>query len=128
MEDIDPRNLIAATLVLEAGGEKEAGMRAVASVIYNRAKIKNKTFTNIILEKKQFSCWNTRDVKTTIEIAQQNRVWATAKQIAEEMVCGTFSPIGDWTHYYNPKLCSPVWGDHLINVAYIGNHKFGKLL
>ena len=53
--------VVAATLYHEARGEGEEGMRAVASVIYNRAhqkRWKKLGYSGVCLQKKQFSCHN----------------------------------------------------------------------
>lgn len=50
--------LVAAVIILEAGGEGNCGMHSVANVIYNRANMDGKTAYNIVKAPKQFSCLN----------------------------------------------------------------------
>ena len=51
--------IVAATLILEAGGEYAYGsMQAVHEVILNRAVKRRLTPKQVCLQRKQFSCWN----------------------------------------------------------------------
>lgn len=119
--------IVADTLHLEARGEKPRGLRAVATVIYNRAKNTGKTFEAVCLQPFQFSCWNT---PKTRKIAPQTRSDAKAYElcleIEKELLAGNFEPLGEWTHYYNPRLCSPKWARGGQSKAKIGNHVFLK--
>ena len=52
-------DIIAATIIMEAGGEYHVGaLEGVYEVIMNRAKKRNKTPAQVCLQRKQFSCWN----------------------------------------------------------------------
>lgn len=115
---------IAATLWLEARGEGCDGIRAVASVIGNRAKKSGKTMAQECLRPKQFSCWN--GVKVSVPKNAKGKVWEFCKATAKTMVNGTFKPTNNATHYYNPKLCSPKWGAKMTDVVIVGNHRFGR--
>jgi N-acetylmuramoyl-L-alanine amidase len=56
--------IAARTVWMEARGEGEAGLRAVAAVIINRTKRKwrgAQTMAEVCLQPLQFSCWNTSD-------------------------------------------------------------------
>ena len=65
---IQASNIIARTLFAEARNDGKAGMEAVASVIFNRAKGKLSDFVNVCKKHgysqkakrvvHQFSCWN----------------------------------------------------------------------
>ena len=50
--------LLVLTIYLEAECQPLIGKQAVANVIYNRSLNANKTITEIVLQPKQFSCWN----------------------------------------------------------------------
>jgi len=57
------QDIIATTLILEAGGEySEGAMEAVHEVIYNRSIKRNKSMAEVCLQKWQFSCWNGKDI------------------------------------------------------------------
>lgn len=120
--------VVADTLYMEARGEGERGLRAVASVVYNRAKRTGKTFEAECLRPRQFSCWNGLAPKTC-KIAPKNARDAEAYRLCQtieaELLTGKFEPLGDWTHYYNPALCSPRWARGISQVK-IGKHNFLK--
>ena len=116
--------VIAETLYFEARGEKPHGLRAVATVIYNRAQNTGKTFDAVCLQPFQFSCWNTsRTRKITPKGRSDVKAYTLCLQIENELLKGNFKPLGDWTHYYNPRLCSPKWARGVESV-HIGNHVF----
>lgn len=52
------RDYVIDTLIGEAVGEGEAGMRAVANVIRNRAAQRKLDPAGVVLQPKQFSFWN----------------------------------------------------------------------
>ena len=52
------KRIIAAVLTLEAGNQKEEGMRAVLNVILNRAERKIERIIPVAIKKYQFSCLN----------------------------------------------------------------------
>lgn len=116
--------VVADTLYMEARGEGESGLLAVATVIYNRAGGKADKMEVVCLKPKQFSCWN--DSKTRA-IAPKNdfdkKAYKLCLQIEKELLNGKFEPQGDWTHYYNPKLCNPKWAGGKAKTK-IGNHTF----
>lgn len=110
-------NIIARTLWAEARNNGEKGMRAVASVIYNRGNGNTDAMIKVIKAPKQFSCWNRMSLKDWLSFKLKRRSgkeWDTASQIAYEMINGTFKPVTIATHYYNPAKVSPEW-------AYINN-------
>jgi len=114
--------LLALTLYLESASEGLTGMQMVASVIVNRAAGRSDDIPVVILRRKQFSCWNDRKPESVP--VPDNDAWDTAMDIAEMVVDGSFQPLTDATHYYNPKLCSPKWAEDLVVVARLGNHVF----
>ena len=143
-------NIIARTLYAEARNDGEKGMKAVASVIYNRADGKINDFVNVCKKngyskkyKKivyQFSCWgkmansewSPKNFKVKIPNsvkgnAKNETLWKVAKQIAADMLAGNFTPITNANMYYNDKKAHPDWGNQLTSVKYIGSHKFGIL-
>ena len=113
---------------MEARGEGEHGQRAIATVIYNRAHGKAENMEGVCLKPKQFSCWNGKTPKS-VKIAPKNdfdrQAYIIALKIEKELLNGNFEPLGDWTHYYNPRLCSPKWAQGVPYLK-IGNHNFLK--
>lgn len=117
---------IASTLWMEARGEGRNGIDAVASVIYNRAKVKDgNAMAAVCLKPKQFSCWNGR--KNTVPKKARGAMWDYCKTVASRMVGGSFKPTNNANHYYNPALCNPSWGKSLRGAFVLGNHRFGRL-
>ena len=115
--------VVAATLVLEAGGEGKVGMEAVREVIANRSRISEiLTEAEVCLKRLQFSCWNGRTVKAGIEKAKLHKNWALALEIAN---AETTNHTNGATHYHTNKV-SPSWSKKLAITAKIGNHTFLK--
>lgn len=123
--------IIAKTLYAEARGEGENGIRAVATVIWNRSKIRKTTFDKICLQPKQFSCWNNSNDITTTE----PDIYEVCVQIADEMVSELFEEYEfkniHPTNYITVKLYysnkCPNWARGQIGEV-VGNHIFFELL
>lgn len=122
--------VLAATLFGEARGEPLDGKKAVASVIWNRAKTKSgKDLKNVCLKKYQFSMWNDVDsYNVNIKNPLNKRAWEECWKIAEQMVNGSFKPIINSDHYYAYEQVTPEWSKDLINKRKIGKHLFGKYI
>ena len=119
--------IVADTIYMEARGEGEHGQRAVATVIYNRAKNTGKTFEAVCLQPFQFSCWNaSKTRKITPRTRSDTKAYELCLAIEKELLTGKFEPLGEWTHYYNPRLCNPKWARDGQDKTQIGNHIFLK--
>ena len=115
---VSQTEVVAATLIMEAGGEGREGMEAVREVIANRAK--NKSEMIVCLAPKQFSCWNGIAVGTGIEKAKRHKNWALALEIARGKVTNHTRGA---THYHTTKV-SPSWAKSLRQTVKIKNHIF----
>lgn len=114
------QEIVAATLILEAGGESDPrAMAAVREVIANRAN--NKTEISVCLAPKQFSCWNGKTAEEGISKAKKHPKWAQAVSLAESKTNYTLGA----THYHTKKV-SPSWKNKLAKTVTIGNHIFYK--
>lgn len=143
---IDSELILATTLVLEAGGEGETGMLAVAHVINNRAKENHNGWgTNPVkqvLQPYQFSMWNDYNAGTeewgdVLKRAQsRTSQWAYAFPLAKQLRSKTLSsadPTKNAIFYYNPVTAN---ADSLgftkhpdyVQTKKIGKHVFGKLV
>lgn len=114
--------IVAATLVMEAGGERDKlAMPAVYSVINNRAKAAKKSQDSVCLANKQFSCWNGITKAQGIEKAKQHPKWTLALKIASQPP----EYNSNLTHYHNTSV-APKWakGKKALD---IGKHKFYAL-
>jgi len=118
--------VVANTIFLEARGESFRGQVAVATVIYNRHKRSGRTLEEVCLRRKQFSCWNLGYYQPAPKNPREKTVLGKLELVERDMRQGTFRPMGRWTRYYNPSLCSPSWGRTLTDTKTIGAHRFGK--
>ena len=115
---VSQTEVVAATLVMEAGGEGRQGMEAVREVISNRAK--GKTEMSVCLAPKQFSCWNGISVQAGIKKAKRHPNWNVALQIAK---AAPTTHTRRATHYHTTKV-SPSWAKKLGQTVKIKNHVF----
>jgi spore germination cell wall hydrolase CwlJ-like protein len=115
--------VVALTLFGEAAGETIAGKRAVASVIWKRAGGKAESMESVCKAAKQFSCWNGKPPKVPNDYPSR-RAWRHCKEIAAEMVAGTFTPTIDATHFHAVGV--PLKWARMKYVGLVGNHFFYK--
>lgn len=120
-------HVIAKTLYLEARGEGEQGLRAVAAIIWNRAHERKMSLAQVCLQRKQFSCWDGRRPSSVVIDIVHDDTWRICLKIEAEMMSNTFIPAGPWNLYHNPDKCKPSWtGKGTTHVTYIGHHKFER--
>ena len=116
--------IVAATLILEAGGEyHEGAMESVNEVIVNRASKRNKSEAMVCLQKYQFSCWNDKDARAGISKAMKHPRWGEALRIVQ-------SPTTNYTkgadHYHADYIKNPYWTKSMTVTTKIGLHIFYK--
>ncbi len=126
-------NIIARTIFVEARNEGERGMKMVASVIWNRANGDTDKLTNVCKARKQFSCWNGMTDSEWLPSVFKTKersgsTWNVAKNLATQMVNGTFQKSGDYTHYYANRgsyavTSTPAWARGAKGTQ-CGNHIF----
>lgn len=120
-------DIIAATLVGEAGGEGREGMQAVMNVIMNRAKGDITKAPKVCLKHKQFSMWNGKQVNDIVPSAKKHKKWNEAVELVNMAKAGKLNDItGGADFYYNPKLAKPDWAKIFTKTTTIGNHIFYK--
>lgn len=139
-------DVIATTLIGEAGGEGEEGMHAVMNVIMNRVKQSNdpvRAAVASVLKPKQFSMFNSytqgnTNIKDIINKAKQHPRWQLAQEIASKGLSRTLPDItGGATHYHvsrgrskvTPKWSHPSLGGkntQAVVTNTIGAHSFLK--
>lgn len=130
--NLSERDLLALTLQAEAGGEGALGMLAAGAVIANRVNTKGygNSIPEVILAPGQFSAWNSltgyAGGEGGIDMSSL-RASETAYEVADLILSGDYeSPVGGATHYYNPNVANPVWGERGGGQwQTIGNHVFG---
>lgn len=136
--NINDRELLARTLQAEAGNQGYGGMLAAGSVIMNRANTSGygNGLRGVILKPGQFSAWNSRvgpDGKPIYAGGEQGQDMANmrasdeAYKAADALMSGGYEDVtGGATHYYNPKLSQPDWGQKAGgDWKQIGDHVFG---
>jgi spore germination cell wall hydrolase CwlJ-like protein len=145
-------DVVASTLVLEAGGEKHVhAMEAIMGVIMNRAKNNPANFAKVCLRKYQFSCHNNStlqkdpkkkkaELHENINNAKEHPSWQHAYDLVKASLNGDYTDMTNGsTHYYahsgeNAVKKKPSWipkkdggtnkkGEHTMD---IGNHRFYK--
>jgi len=137
-------DIIAATLVDEAGGEKNAvqGMHAVLNVILNRVKGDVRKGAMECLRPKQFSGWNkvnkksADDIKKFIDSKRGHKQFKNALSLVDQAKNKTLTDITKGSnHFLNVQLTKqqrkggklPSWYDSNKVVVDYGNHRFLKL-
>jgi len=127
---VNERQLLALTLVEEAGGEGAKGMQAVGNVIANRARygIRGNTVSQVITSPKQFSAWNAQgSIPRSLSRREGTPIYNQAYQIAGGILDGTSKDItGGATDYYAPAKVTPSWANVYTQTTVIGNHRFMK--
>jgi len=137
-------DIIAATLVDEAGGEKNAehGMHAVLNVIMNRVKGDIRKGAMECLRPKQFSGWNkvnkksADDIKKFIDSKRGHKQFKNALMLVGQAKNKSLTDITKGSnHFLNVQLTKqqrkggnlPSWYDSNKVVADVGKHRFLKL-
>jgi len=139
LKGIDDNEIVAATLIGEAGGEGANGMKAVYNVLNNRAKNKGTSTAGESLRPNQFSMWNsvTKNVSNKEDFNKKN-ILSVINQYKnhskwDEALTISKSSVNDLTkgatHYYafkGPnKISPPFFTKNWTETVKIGNHKFG---
>ena len=121
-------DVIAATIIMEAGGEYHVGaLEGVYEVIMNRAKKRNKTPAQVCLQRKQFSCWNgkadgIKALEDTIALAKKHPRW----KIATNVIGSQTNYTKGADHYYADYIAEPYWASSMTRTVKIGKHIFFK--
>jgi N-acetylmuramoyl-L-alanine amidase len=118
------------TVYHEARGEPDVGQRNVVKVILNRAHRKNWPIENIVLARKQFSCFN-NGIEGNPEIWIKN-IPSMAKVSANVLAAITEWEAGDIlqgaTHYYAIKGMvtkrPPYWAKNMDFIVEVAGHRF----
>ena len=113
--------IVAATLILEAGVDGSIGLECVNEVVHNRARLRRQSLTAVCLARKQFSAWNRRRVEAGVALAKQSTLWREALRI---VAAEPTKHVGLATHYYAHQRKADPW--KLPVIAVVGRHTFCK--
>ena len=120
---VNASEIVAATLILEAGGEYATGsMEAVNEVIRNRAAKRKLTTRQVCLQRKQFSCWNSGRIDQLLAKAKRHPRFNEALAI----VTGSPTNYTGGADHYHADYCDPYWASSLQKTRKIGRHIFYK--
>jgi spore germination cell wall hydrolase CwlJ-like protein len=139
----DDMDTVARTLWGEARGEGEAGMRAVAAVIVNRARAARAwkakhgkdrhplfgdgTLRSVCKAKWQFSCWNEKDPnRQKMEALLKTDPLYLKGREALTWALSNDDPTLGATHYYSSVIKQPDWTKGATFTVKIGHHLFYK--
>jgi spore germination cell wall hydrolase CwlJ-like protein len=121
---VSATEIVATTLIAEAGGERDfRAMSAVAEVIYNRSLARKLSPMQVCLQRKQFSCWNGKDVQSEIDKAKKHKKWSNALKIAQNL--GSTNYTKNAQFYHTTKI-NPSWNKKMLATVTIENHIFYK--
>ncbi len=133
-QSIYEQNVIAACLVLEAGGEGEKGMQAVMNVIQNRAAGSSRSYYSQTTKPKQFSCFgrasgfSSGGYTSFVAKARRSPSWETSQKIVRKAFAGKLPDLTSGaTHYYaHTRMAAPAWSWDFDQTVVIGSHTFLK--
>ena len=142
IDGISDSDIIASTLVGEAGGEKKEGMTAVYNVLKNRYNKKQTSLSGEALRPGQFDVWkkawegvkirsdfDANKIKSIIQIYKNSQSWKKSWDIAQEIIKEDPSDTtGGASHYYaHNKVSRPSTWEGWQKTKVIGGHTFGKV-
>jgi spore germination cell wall hydrolase CwlJ-like protein len=121
---VSATEIVATTLIAEAGGERDfRAMSAVAEVIYNRSISRKLSPMQVCLQRKQFSCWNGKDVEAEINKAKKHKKWSNALKIAQNLGSTNYTKNAQ---FYHTIQINPSWNKKMLATVTIENHIFYK--
>jgi len=121
----EEKELVAAVLIAEAGGEGRKGMEAVNEVIVERSTARKQSLAHIVTAKWQFSCLNKRTPDELIAIAKKRANWNEALDVVKKPLT---KHTAHANHYFATWMKSPPhWAEGRKPVATIGQHAFYRL-
>lgn len=125
---------LALTVFQEARGEPVAGQRAVATVVLNRARIRNMSECDVVLEKGQFSWKPSTYINATrkghkkeYRIARnmlplQAKGWKSSLDAAQYALGNEDTLLG--IEFFHSIHAKPQWNRRFVRVFRIGRHVF----
>jgi N-acetylmuramoyl-L-alanine amidase len=122
--------LLARLLYGEARGESIEGKVAVANVVLNRLRSKRwgDTVHSVILQPKQFSCFNPNDgnLPKLLMVNVGAPVFVECLTVARSSLLGLYVDNTQGADHYHTKGSDPAWDDKMRRTAEIAGHVFYK--
>lgn len=124
------KEVVAACLIGEAGGEGPQGMQAVMNVISNRAKGNPAQFVKVCLKPYQFSFFNEATVSRSkklvdiVDKAKKHPKWNIAMELVQNASKKKLEDITQGATHYHTTAVNPSWAPKLKYIEQLGNHKF----
>jgi len=119
--------------------EEEKEYACIANTIKNRALNKARwpnDISSVILQRKQFSCWNENDANRPkmiefLETHEPPETWDMMNRIAEDMMSETIEDLSLGANHYMSKSLyfsskCPSWSKDMKTTAIFGGHVFLK--
>ena len=134
MDFRDDLQFLAWTVAQESQGEPELGQLGVAWVVMNRALERGQSVSDVVLDRSQFSCWNTDSpTRKSLDTVPD----LVSRQAYKASVAAYFNLSPDPTKgaqfYLNPEVVKkvagklPSWYDPAKVTLIVGNHHFLRL-
>jgi len=127
----DPVTVLACTLWMEARGDGEEGMQAVANVVMNRVNHPlwwGKDVVSVCLAPKQFTCWNPGSTQIPLlrdAIVDGDPAYKIALMIAEWAIEGALMDITRGADsYFSISMSPPFWARGTEFTVQIGRQRF----
>jgi len=117
--------LLSFTIFAESSGECKQGQFAVANVIRNRTLFYHRTYTEIILQNNQFSCWNSNQIMKHIN-RFEIKPFRQCLLVSLKVYYNISKDNTKGSLWYVKTNISKSWMRDLKVVFVYGNHKFMK--
>lgn len=137
LNGVSDYEIIAATLIGEAGAEGTNGIHAVKNVLDNRSKNKGTSPAGEALRPRQFSLWdnatkgvkvrsdyNIQSIRNVIDKYRNHENWNIALSVAETINLKDITKNANMYYAHN-KVKPPYWTNQWKETVVIGNHTFG---
>lgn len=110
------------TLIAEAVGEGDEGMRRVAETIINRSAIRGLSPEQVVQQPYQYTGYSSPGPATVR--AQQDPNVRSAAEAAWMLAQQPGDPTGGADHYFNPNIVQPRWANSMTPTGQYGNHAY----
>lgn len=118
--------LLSFTIFAESSGEPCDGKIAVGSVIRNRVEILNRSYSDVILQKKQFSCYNTKEEIFKHLLRLEKKSFKRCLEVAIGIYTNQIEDNTNGALFYVRIDIEVSWMRSMLITKIINKHKFMK--